>query len=190
MMRAVCAIAIAASAMAHPTELLSMNASASEASEIDQKIRVLLFPSGDRQFRGAREQAIAYLLAHAEEAHPRLLALVEGDSPPVTVLAALPRFGRIESVPVLEKALRRASDATTVLAGQALGQHPRPEARAALESALGDARNQVVASAAEGLALRGERASCPALAAALSHPDLDVRARIRAAMARIGCGER
>jgi HEAT repeat protein len=167
-----------------------MNASASETSEIDQRIRVLLFPSGDRQFRGAREQALAYLLEHAEEAHPRLLALAEGDSPPVTVLAALPRFGRVESVPVLEKALRHASDATTVVAGQALGQHPRPEARAALERALGDPRNQVVASAAEGLALRGERASCPALEAALAHPDPDVRARISAAMGRIGCRER
>src|SRR6267154_6561767 len=123
MKRAVCAIAIAASATAHPTELPSMNASASEASEIDQKIQVLLFPSGDRQFRLAREQAIAYLLEHSGEAHPRLLALVEGDSPPVTVLAALPRFGLLESVPVLEKALRSAADATTVVAGQALGQH-------------------------------------------------------------------
>jgi len=165
-----------------------MNASASEASEIDQKIQVLLFPSGDRQFRRAREEALAYLLERAEEAHPRLLALVEGDSPPVTVLVALPRFGRVESVSVLEKALRRASDATTVIAGQALAQHPRPEARAALERALGDPRNQVVASAAEGLALRGDHASCQALAAALVHPDPDVRGRVRAAMARIGCG--
>ena len=156
-------------------------------SEIDRKIEVLLFPSGDSQFRGAREEALAYLLEHADEAHPRLLALVEGSSPSLAVLAALPRFGRIDSVPALEKMLRGAPDPTTVVAGQALGQHPRPEARAALERALEDPRSQVVASAAEGLALRGERASCPALEVALSHPDPDVRERVRAAMARIGC---
>lgn len=177
-------------AMYQKAESLGMSSSASEASEIDRQLRLLLYRSGDRQFRHTRELALAYLLEHAEEAHPRLLGLAEGDSPPVMVLAALPRFGRIESVRVLEKALRTAPDATTVVASQALAQHPRPEARAALESALGDSRNQVVASAAEGLALRGDRASCPALAAALSHPDADVRARIRAAIERIGCAER
>ena len=164
-----------------------MSAAASEPSEIDRQLQLLLFPSGDRQFQHMRDLALAYLLEHADEAHPRLLALVEGDSPPVAVLALLPRFGRAESVSVLERVLRHGSAPATVVAGQSLAQHPLVEARTALESALGDTRSQVVASAAEGLALRGDRASCSALAVALAHSDPDVRDRVRSAMARIGC---
>ena len=159
----------------------------SSASEIDQQIQSLLAPSGDPRYRGIRDEALAYLLEHADEAHPRLQALVAGDHPPVLAVAVLPVFGRAEDVPVLDRLLREADDPTTVVAGQALGQHPATEARQALEAALTDRRNQVVASAADGLALRGDLASCPALVAALSHPNPDVRGRIRAATERLGC---
>lgn len=164
-----------------------MTSTAPDASEIDEKIKMLLFPSGDWQFRRTKEEAIAYLLEHAEQAHPRLLALAEGDSPPIQVLLVLPRFGRVESLPVLENALRKASDPMTVIAGQALALHPCAEARVVLERALGDPRNQVVGSAAEGLARRGDRASCPALRSALSHHELEVRQRVRKAMEALGC---
>jgi HEAT repeat protein len=156
-------------------------------SEIDQQIQSLVAPSGDPRYRGIRDEALGYLLEHADEAHPRLLALLGGDTPPIVAVAVLPAFGRAEDVPVLERFLRDADDPTTVVAGQALGQHAAPEARVALEAALTDTRDQVVASAADGLALRGDPASCPALVAALSHPNEDVRGRVRSAAERIGC---
>ena len=112
-----------------------------EASEIDKQVEVLLFPSGDIQFRHVREQALAYWLEHANEAHPRLLELIDVDSPPVLLITILPQFGRVESVAVLEKVLHNSSDPLTVAAGQALGRHPLPEAGMALEHALNAARD-------------------------------------------------
>jgi HEAT repeat protein len=159
----------------------------SDAAEIDRQIQRLLAPSGDPQYRLARGEALEWLLAHADDSYPKLLALVDVAAPPVLAVSALPRFGRADSVPVLERVLRKADDPTTVVAGHALAEHPAPEARGALERALHDARDQVVASAADGLALRGDRAACPALAAALTHPNPDVRARLRAAAVRLDC---
>jgi HEAT repeat protein len=156
-------------------------------SELDRNLQTLMNPSGDRPFQAYKRAALDWLVAHADEAHPRLLALCQGDDPPPVILDALPRFGRVESVPVLARALRHASDPTTVVAAQALGQHPRPEALAALEAALGDARDQVVASACEGLRVRGDRAACPALDRARAHPNAEVRGRVEEARAALGC---
>ena len=156
-------------------------------SEIDRHIYVLLTPSGDPQFQYYKAEALNWLLAHADAAHPRLMALCEVDEPPGVVLVTLPRFGRPESVPVIERALRGAPDPTTVIAAQALAEHPSPSAREALERALGDARDQVVASAADGIAQRGDKASCAALRVALSHRDHEVCQRVREAMEALGC---
>ena len=156
-------------------------------SEIDRRIDVLLTPSGDPQFQYYKGEALAWLLAHADEAHPRLMALCEDVEPPGVLIEALPQFGRAESVPVIERALRGASDPSTVVAAQALARHPHPSARVALEHALGDPRDQVVASAADGLAARGDRAACPALEGARGHANAEVRGRIDKARGAIGC---
>jgi HEAT repeat protein len=156
-------------------------------TEIERRIEAMLAPSGDVAYGRVREAALQYLLQHADEAHPRLLEWADRAEPPVLVLLALARFGRPESVPVLERALANASDPTTVIAAQALAEHPAPAAREALERALASLRHQVVASAANGLAERGDPAACPALATALSHPDAEVRERLREAMATLGC---
>jgi HEAT repeat protein len=159
--------------------------------EIDRRLRELLAPSGDAAYRHLRGEALAYLLApqHADEAHDRLLELANAPSPSVHALLALPRFGRAESVPVLEQVLRSAPDPTTVIAAQALAEHPDPAARTVLERALGDERDQVVASAADGLAERGDKASCAALSSALAHRNADVGERVRQAMRRLDCGD-
>jgi HEAT repeat protein len=160
----------------------------STPSEVDRQLERLLRPSGDRQYNVARAEALDYLLLHADEAHPKLLAMVVGHWPSSLAMMALPRFGRPESIPVLEKALREADDPQVVLAAQALGEHPLVEARTALERALGDAREQVVISAAEALAERGDRASCPALAAAMAKGGALAKSELRAARERLGCG--
>lgn len=158
-----------------------------QLSQIDHNIQVLLAPSGDPEFRAYRAEALDWLLAHGDAAHGRLLALAEGDNPPAALLEVLPRFGRAESVPVLERALRRASDPNTVTAAEALAQHPLPAARTALERALSDPRDQSVASAAGGLATRGDSAACPALRKARAHPNAEVRGRIEEALRALGC---
>jgi HEAT repeat protein len=158
-----------------------------QQSEIDRRIDVLLTPSGDPQFQYYKREALAWLLAHADDAHPRLLALCEGVEPPGVLIELLPQFGRAESVPVIERALRGASDPSTVVAAQALARHPHPSARETLERALGDRRDQVVASAADGLADRGDRAACPALAGARGHANAEVRGRIEKARRALGC---
>jgi HEAT repeat protein len=154
---------------------------------VDRALARLLRPSGDAGASRARGEALEDLLERADEAHPRLLAVADADEPPVLALAALPRFGRPESVPVLERALRGASGPTTVVAAQALAEHPAAAAREALERALGDERPQVVASAAHGLAERGDPAACGALQAAAGHPDGEVRDRVRGALERLRC---
>lgn len=156
-------------------------------AEIDRHLQALLSPSGDAAYRRLREEALAFLLEHADQAHPRLLAAAAAPNPAPLVLLALPRFARSESVPVLERALRGGPDPTTVIAAQALAEHPLPDAREALERALADARDQVVASASDGLAQRGDRGACAALRKALAHPNPEVCQRVRDAIEALGC---
>jgi HEAT repeat protein len=154
---------------------------------IDDALAVLLRPSGDAGAALARGQALEDLLERADEAHPRLLELARGDAPPLLALMALPRFGRPESVPVLAHVLRTAPGPTTVVAAAALSEHPDAAARAALEQALADPRQQVVLSAVTGLAERGEREACAPLRAAGEHPDAEVRGRVASALRTLGC---
>jgi HEAT repeat protein len=155
---------------------------------LDQALAVLLRPSGDAGAARARGEALGELLERADEAHPRLLELAQSDDPPLLALMALPRFGRPESVPVLERVLRHAPGPTTVVAAGALSEHPDAAARSALEEALSDQRVQVVLSAVLGLAERGETEACGPLQAARSHPDAEVRERVDAALLKLGCG--
>ncbi len=161
---------------------------AAVTGELERQLRVLLAPTGDVAYRRVRDEALAYLLAHADQAHPQLLALAAARDPAPLVLLALPRFGLAESVPILERALRAADDPTTVVAAQALAEHPSPSARKVLERALADARDQVVVSAADGLAQRGDKNACAALRLALSrYRDADVCERVREAMDALRC---
>jgi HEAT repeat protein len=155
--------------------------------EVERALAELARPSGDAAAGLRRGAALQTLLEHGDEAHRRLLELAGGDDPPSLVLLALPRFARPESVAVLERALRAAPAPTTVLAAQALAQHPARAALAALQDALADARPQVVASAALGLAERGDPAACAALQAAAGHEDAEVAGRIEQAREALGC---
>lgn len=158
-----------------------------DTAEIDRQIQRLLAPSGDVQYRRVRGEALEWLLAHAADAYPRLLGVVEVPEPPALAMLALAEFQREDAVPVLERILHEGADPTVVIAGSALAHLRSASARSALERALHDTRDQVVASAADALGERGDADACAALAAVLEHPNPDVRARIRDAAARLGC---
>lgn len=157
------------------------------ATELDVRLDDLLVPSGDPEYRLHRAQALDWLLRHADAAHPRLMELANIDEPPGLVLEALAEFSRPESVPLMERALRLASDATTAAAASALGRHGHRSAGVALERALADSRDQVVASAVEGLAARGDIAGCRALSRLLTHRNREIRERAARARQALGC---
>ncbi|HEY2512524.1 MAG TPA: HEAT repeat domain-containing protein [Polyangiaceae bacterium] len=158
-----------------------------EATEVDQQIHRLLAPSGDPQYRRVRGEALQWLLARADQAYPKLRAIVDVPAPPALAIAALAEFQRADSVAVLERLLHEADDPTVVAAADALASLHAPEALAALERGLGNKREQVVASSADGLGHRGDPAACAALAATLGHPNAEVRGRVKGASARLGC---
>src|SRR5262245_21746091 len=94
--------------------------------ELEKNLRFLLDPFGDEPHRRQREQSIAYLVAHAAEAYPRLLAALAAnptalDAP--SIIEVLPLFNRPESVPLLEDTLARAGGTVVAAAGEALGWH-------------------------------------------------------------------
>jgi HEAT repeat protein len=164
--------------------------SADQAPEADAVIARLLARSGDAQYARIRGEALDWLLTHAEVGYPRLLAIADTANPPSLAVLALARFGRVDGVLVLARLLRDADDPMVVLVAGALAEDPAPEAFAVLVEALSSPRDQVVASAADALAQRGDAAACGPLAAASEHPDPDVRARVEFAAARLGCPSR
>jgi HEAT repeat protein len=158
-----------------------------DTDEIERQLQRLLAPSGDAQYQTVRGEALASLLAHAADAYPRLLAIVDVKEPPALAVLALAEFQREDAVPVLERVLNESDEPTVVVASSALAQLKGPVARAALERALRAERDQVVASAADGLAELGDAEACGALAAVRLHPSPDVRARIHEAAIQLGC---
>jgi len=165
------------------------SSSSDAGDEIDRQLQRLLAPSGDAQYQRVRGEALDWLLAHADDAYPRLLAIVDATEPPALAVLALAEFRRADAVPALERVLNESADPTVVMASTALAKLNVPSARAALERALRAERDQVVASAADGLGELGDPEACGALAAARRHPSPDVRARIREAAILLGCTE-
>ncbi|WP_437937074.1 HEAT repeat domain-containing protein [Sorangium sp. So ce341] len=157
-------------------------------AEVDEAVRTMLDPHGGPGHNHAKAEAFEVLAAHPQLATERLLTLTNEKDPPVNILLALGRLGRDEAVDPLARALETATDPATVIAAQALGEHPSPRALAALEKALRSSRAQVVASASIALAARGDKAACPALAAVASHPDPHAREWVEKARRKLGCG--
>lgn len=157
--------------------------------EIEAQIRALLSPHGHEADRRAHDRALAFLLAHADEAHPRLLALLEPTRPyvPVAAVNSLPLFGRAESLPVLERLMREGAELIGMSAGQALGRHPHPDALQALLRGLKHDRAETKVAAADGLLTRGDKRACQALRELLSHTDYEVRYHAVNAAGKLGC---
>jgi HEAT repeat protein len=159
------------------------------ADEVDVQIQALLSPHGHEADRRAHDQALAFLLAHADEAHPRLLALLDPAQSyvPVAAVNSLPLFGRADSLPVLEKLMREGAELISMSAGQALGRHPHAEALPALLRGLKHDRDETKVSAADGLLTRGDNKACQALRKLLNDPGYEVRYHAINAAGKLGC---
>jgi HEAT repeat protein len=156
--------------------------------EIEKQIQALVSPRGHEADRREHDRALAFLLTHADEAHPRLLSMLNPSGyVPVAAVNALPHFGRAESVPALEKLMREGAELISMSAGQALGRHPLPEAREALLRGLEDNREATRVAAIDGLMTRGDKSVCNELQAFLDDPSYEVRYHTVKAAAGLRC---
>ncbi|MBD1848163.1 HEAT repeat domain-containing protein [Cyanobacteria bacterium FACHB-63] len=163
----------------------------SDPAKLDTAIQCLLAPYGNSGNRRDRDRALQYLLDHADDAHPKLLALLEQVDTGTyltPVVMALPYFGRSESIPVLEKVMQTASEALSLSAGEALAQHPLPTAMNALIRGLTQSHsNKTMIAAADGLMTRGDQSCCPLLLKMIYHPDREVRYHVLQAAGQLNC---
>jgi len=158
--------------------------------ELDLHLRFLLSPFGDEPSLRQREQSLQYLLAHADQAHPRLLEMLKRnptalDAP--AIIEVLPRFARSESVPLLEEIMSLGEEIVSRVAGAALAQHPDAGAMDALRRGLRSPTHETIIAAADGILLCGDRAACSELKNLVSHNDPIVRYHLIQAASKLDC---
>lgn len=158
-------------------------------NELESNIHFLQDPFGDPTHLIRAEQALQFLLDHADEAYPRLLELIESNraSNPIALIEALPRFGRPESIPILEEILAQGQGTSSSAAAVALARHPQVGAREALLRGLTFPKAESVVAAADGLLSRGDRTVCKELLKHLNPADSTVRYHSIQAAWRLGC---
>lgn len=132
---------------------------AHETQAIDQHIAWFSQPFGDDASLRQRETAAQALLGYGAAAHQRIVELLQAGraANPPALIALLPRFGRDDSIPLLQGLVN--GDAGPNLLGaaaQALAQHPSPKAASVLLDALASPSTPTVVVAADALAARGE----------------------------------
>jgi HEAT repeat protein len=161
-------------------------------NELELNLMFLKNWLGDDPDRRERRAAIEYLVQHADESYPRILAEIESrpfalDAP--ALIQVLPMFGREDSVDLLERILSSGDDRVCRAAGEALGRHPSARALDALLLALESENRQTRIGAAIGLGRRGDDSVCETLARKTSVGDSVERYYIAQALAHIGCDE-
>lgn len=154
--------------------------------EVETQIMLAETPFGDGPHQRERERAAAWLVAHADRAYPALLARLDEEKAGVAVIELLPRFGRAESIPRLERLLA-GPEPPAWAAGQALALHPQPAAGEALRRALASREPAVAGIAAEALGTRGDRGDCAALVRAAGAADTRLRYHAVQAAGKLGC---
>jgi HEAT repeat protein len=154
--------------------------------EVEDHIMLAETPFGDGPHERERERAAAWLLDHAARAYPRLLAHLDEGRASVAVIELLPRFGRPESIPRLERLLV-GPEPPAWAAGQALALQPQPAAGEALRRALASGEPAVGAIAADALGTRSDPGDCAALVAAIHAPDGRFRYHAVQAAWKVGC---
>jgi HEAT repeat protein len=160
--------------------------------ELEGYLAAALSPMGGDPDIRQRENAIRYLVDHADAAYPRLISLLETrpysfDAP--VIIEMLPRFNRSETIPFLERILGKGEELSARAAGQALGRFPQESAGRALTQALASALDETVIGAADGLLTRGQRAACAALRRLIRHPNVTVRYHVIQTAAKLECLE-
>jgi HEAT repeat protein len=158
--------------------------------ELQMHITFLMDPLGDAPNVRQRYRSMEWLVAHADLAYPRLLAMLKAnptalDAP--SIIEALPHFGRADSIPVLEDSLNHGVASVSSSAGDALGRHPDPSARAALLRALASPRSETLIAAVDGLSRRADPSTCTELLPLLKTSDPVLRSSLIRATATLGC---
>jgi len=154
--------------------------------EVDQQISLLETPFGDGPHQRERERAAAWLVANSGRAYPQIVLRLSEGRASVALLELLPRFGRAESIPLLQRLLS-GPQATAWAAGQALALHPQPAAGEALRRSLLRHDPVLAIIAADALATRGDRTDCAALTALIDVPDSRLRYHVVQAAGKLGC---
>jgi HEAT repeat protein len=154
--------------------------------DVETRIMLLDGPFGGEQHVRERDCAAEWLVEHADRAYPLLLARLESGRAGAGAVALLPRFGRSQSIGTLARLLA-GPEPMAWQAGQALAQHPQPEAGEALRQALIGPDATVAMIAADGLGTRGDRGDCAVLAERLGTTHAGVRYHVLQAAARLGC---
>lgn len=171
-------------------EHLPAQGSGSSEAEINEKLQTLLSPLGSAQHLRARERAAHFLLAHADQSHPRLLAALRANPTGLkapAIIEVLPLFAHEESVPLLEEVMALGAELVSRSAGLALGRHPSKNARQALLQGLRSALPEIVIAAADGLSVRADDTSCGALRDLVKHEDPTVRNHVIQAAIKLQC---
>jgi len=164
--------------------------------ELEHYILMLQTSLGNELDLQEQEQSAQYLLNHPDQAHPYLLRLLQSGhaSNPFAVIDVLPRFGRPESIPVLENLLLQGSENVRRAAGEALARHPLDLAEQSLIQGLTAPHPESVIAAADGLMSRGNSSACLALVMTLDtspkRDNLVVRYHLIQAAASLGCFSR
>lgn len=162
----------------------------SAMDELELNLMFLKSWFGDEPDQRERREAIEYLLSHAGQAYPRILAELEArpralDAP--ALIQVLPLFRREESVGVLEKILASGDERVCRAAGEALGREPSERALPVLLAGLESGARETRIGAAIGLGVRRDRSACAALERRLAPAEAVERHYLVQAMAEIGC---
>lgn len=141
--------------------------------ELETRIALLESPFGSDPHVRERERAATWLLEHADRSYPVLLERARSGMAGVGAIELLGRFGRADSVPVLD-ALLEGDELLARAAAQALAFHPDPSAFQALRDGLTSGGSRAVLCA-DAIGARGDAAACPELRTAAQDPDARLR---------------
>jgi HEAT repeat protein len=133
--------------------------------------------------------AMDWLVAHPEQARPRLAALVRAaadDQATRRAMEILARIGHSDDVAPLAAVLDLGRGSLSWAAAQALAVHPAVAARDALLAALEAPEEEVVSAAVVALGQRRDEVARAALEGLLDHPSAGVRFRVVRALAALG----
>lgn len=158
--------------------------------EIDMHIGFLLDPFGDEPHRRQHDASVRFLVAHSDEAYPRLVNALRSNPTALNapaIIEVLPLFHRAESIPLLKDIMFLDADQPSEVAGKALGYIPDEAARSALLDGLASENSHIISAAADGLMLRGDRSACPELKRRLAIKDSTARDHVQQAITKLGC---
>lgn len=158
--------------------------------EIQNNIRVAVYPIGDRASLGEREQAANRLLAQGKAAYDALIKLIQEKPESMQagrLIELLSLFKKKESITLLNKLLAQGKIGTARAAGRALAVIDSSEARQALESALLADDIEVRIAAIDAVRFSGGKLWCSFIGASLQHKHANLRYYAVNSAAELGC---